>query len=93
MTLDPATIAALAEALAEKLRPTMLPPGWPEGRGTLSEPETAAYLGIGADYLRELRQAERISYTGQGRRVTYSVRDVTEYLNRCRRSGDRNGCE
>jgi Helix-turn-helix domain len=65
----------------------LLPPAWPEGRGTLSEPETAAFLGIGQDFLRELRQTGRISYTAQGRRVTYSVRDITEYLDRCRRAG------
>jgi excisionase family DNA binding protein len=62
----------------------MTPLGWPVGRGTLSEPEAAAFLGIGADYLRELRTTGRISYTAQGRRVTYSARDITDYLERCR---------
>jgi excisionase family DNA binding protein len=80
-------VDAIADAVAARLRPMVLPPGWPEGRGTLSEPETAAYLGIGQDFLRELRQAGRISHTAQGRRVTYSVRDVVEYLERCRRIG------
>src|SRR5262245_51313102 len=87
LSLDPASIAAIAEGVAERLRPIQVPPGWPEGRGTLSEPECAAYLGIGQDYLRALRQAGVITYTAQGRRITYSARDVSNYLDRCRRSG------
>jgi Helix-turn-helix domain len=86
VTLDVVTIDAIAAAVAERVRPLLAPPNWPECRGMLSEPETAFYLGIGADYLRELRQTGRISYTAQGRRVTYSVRDVTNYLEKCRRT-------
>ena len=74
----------IAEAVARRLRVSLALPGWPEGRGTLNESETANYLGIGTDYLRELRQTGRITYTAQGRRITYSVRDVAEYLDRCR---------
>jgi hypothetical protein len=83
--LDPDDVDAVADAVVNRLRPLMTLPGWPEGRGTLSEAETAAYLGIGQDFLRELRQTGRISFTAQSRRVTYSVRDVAEYLERCRR--------
>lgn len=89
MSLDQESmVEAIADRVAARLRPCLPPPGWPEGRGTLSEPEAAAYLGIGQDFLRELRQDGRISYTAQGRRVTYSVRDILEYLDRCRRDGD-----
>lgn len=83
--IDQPTIDLLAEAVAQRLRPLLPPPGWPDGRGTLSESETAAFLGIGQDYLRDLRQIGRISYTAQGRRVTYAVADVSDYLAKCKR--------
>jgi len=90
-TLAPDTIETFAQTVADevaaRLKPCLPPPGWPEGRGTLSEPEAATYLGIGQDFLRELRQEGRISYTAQGRRVTYGVRDIVDYLERCRQHG------
>ena len=85
MPLTPDDVSAVADAVVERLRALLPPAGWPEGRGCLSEPEAATYLAIGSDYLRELRQEGRISYTAQGRRVTYSPHDVTDYLERCRR--------
>ena len=88
MPLTPDDVSAVADAVVERLRALLPPAGWPEGRGCLSEPEAATYLAIGSDYLRELRQEGRISYTAQGRRITYSPRDVAEYLERCRRGAD-----
>ena len=81
-------VTDLADAVVDRLRPMLSLPGWPAGRSTVSEPEAAAYLGIGPDYLRELRRSGRITYTAQGRRVTYTVRDLTEYLDSCRRSSN-----
>jgi Helix-turn-helix domain len=83
--LDSPLIAAIADAVAARLRPTLAPPGWPEGRGSLSEPETAKFLSVGQDFLRELRQTGRISHTAIGRRIVYSAENVAEFLRRCKR--------
>ena len=88
MTVDETTIAAIADAVAERLRPTLPPPGWPDGRGCVTEPELAQYLAVSQDFVRGLRRAKKIGCTLQGRRVTYSVGDVVEYLATCRSRGD-----
>ena len=87
MNLDAATIDAIAEAVAERLQRHELPPGWPVGRGCISEPEAATFLGIGQDFLRELRLSGRVACTMQGRRVTFSPVNIAEYLTKCRCHG------
>jgi hypothetical protein len=83
MNLDAASIAAIAEAIAASLRPHLLPPGWPEGRGCLTEAETSNYLSIGMDFLRQLRVERRIAHTKIGRRIVYSPANIAEFLGTC----------
>ena len=77
-------IQAIADAVASRIALNQPLPGWPEGRGTLNEAETAEYLSIGADFLRQLRQEGRISHRRIGRRIVYAPADVAAFLDACR---------
>lgn len=84
MTLDPATIAAIAAAVADRLGTPSVPPGWPANRGNISESECAEFLAIGCEFLRALRMDGKITATKIGRRVLYAPGDVSEFLARCK---------
>ena len=76
-------IQAIADAVASRIGAMQILPGWPEGRGTLNESETAAYLSIGAEFLRQLRQEGKISHRKIGRRIVYSPADIATFLDDC----------
>lgn len=80
---DDSVVTAIAAAVAAKLNTSPQLPNWPEGRGTLNEAETAGYLGIGMDFLRQLRQEGRIPYHKIGRRIVYTASDVARFLDAC----------
>ena len=56
-------VDAVASAVVARIQKYTTLIGWPEGKATLSEPEAAAYIGIGTDFLRELRQDKKISHS------------------------------
>ena len=81
--VDDAAIKAIAEAVAARLQLTCPLPHWPKGRGTLNEAEAAVYLGIGMDFLRQLRQEGRVPYRKIGRRIVYTASDIARFLDAC----------
>ena len=81
--VDDAVVEAIAEAVVARLQMICPLPDWPKDRGTLNEAETAAYLGIGMDFLRQLRQERRIPYRKIGRRIVYTSADVACFLEKC----------
>lgn len=81
--VDDAAVQAIADAIAARLQLTIPLPHWPQGRGTLNEAEAAAYLGIGMDFLRQLRQEGRIAYRRIGRRIVYAAADIARFLQEC----------
>ncbi len=83
MTVDEALIQAIANAVASRMGIVHQLPGWPDGRGTLNEPETAEYLSIGVEFLRQLRQEGRISHRKIGRRILYAPADIAAFLDDC----------
>ena len=80
--VDDAVVEAIAEAVVARLQIIYPLPNWPKDRGTLNEAEAAAYLGIGTDFLRQLRQG-RIPYRKIGRRIVYTSADVASFLEKC----------
>lgn len=86
-TLD---VEAVANAVVTRIQQYTTLVGWPEGKATLSEAETAAYIGIGTDFLRELRSERKISHRKIGRRIVYAAVDIAEFLERnsCRATED-----
>ncbi len=89
--LDNHTIAAIADAVAARLRPMLPPPGWPSARGLISEPELAQYLAVSQDHVRGLRRDGLLRGVRVGRSVRYGPDDVAEYLDRCRDGAERHG--
>lgn len=81
--LQSSDLEAIAAAVADQLRAIMSLPGWPEGRGTINEPEAAHFLSIGTDFLRKLRLEGRIAHRKIGRRVVYAAADISEFLATC----------
>ena len=49
-----------------------------------SVPEAAAYLGRTVDGLREMLYAGKLPYIKDGRRVLLDVKDMDEYIERCK---------
>ena len=84
MCINEEDVQAIADAVVARMRVASPLPGWPAGRGTLSESETAEYLSIGVEFLRQLRQGGRISHRKIGRRVVYAPADVSAFLDACR---------
>lgn len=81
--VDDAAVIAIAEAVAARLQTVCPLLNWPKGRGTLNEAEAATYLGIGMDFLRQLRQEGRIPYRQIGRRIVYAAPDIARFLDDC----------
>ena len=78
--MDAETINAIADAVAHRLRSLLPPPGWPADRATVTEPEFAQLVGLGADYVRDLRMAGKIPHRRVGRRIIYAAEDLMTFL-------------
>lgn len=91
MILESNTIAEIADAVAERLRPGLSPAGWPDRRITLREPEVASLLGVGHEKIIAARKSGLISHRRAGVTILYTAGDVTGYLERCRANGEGNG--